>query len=172
MQDNPVMMTMKRKQTYLSNKEKWDVAKWLIENKCVVQDVHAYKEAAPAFIPFTLWRVKKITAITEINDAFGAGLITQHHLDQSIAFYNEICELTGNHPNVPPIQDTVEMDMLTAQVKRLENDIKEIAGKYEIAVKHNKEMQTNYTQLEIAVQAFVSKLPANMLIQKRVPVAR
>lgn len=126
--------TTKRKQLYLSNEEKWEIAKWCIENKCVIQDIHAYKEQGPAFIPFTLWRVRKNQAKTELNRLIKSQNenkeYTEHHLNISVQFYNEICELTGSHPNVPAIEDTVEMDILTAKVKRQENEIKEIAEKY------------------------------------------
>src|SRR5512138_1725059 len=98
-------MTTKKKQLFLSNKEKWEIAKWLIEGRYIIQDIHAYKDAGPAFIPFSLWRMKKTQSAAEAKEAFGAEL-SSHHLDVSINFYNEICELTGSHPNVPAIQDT------------------------------------------------------------------
>lgn len=65
---------------------------------------------------------------------------TDHHLTISIQFYNEVCELTGSHPNVPPIQDTVEMDMLTAKNKRLEKDLSEVTNEYQ-------KLQTAYNSI-------------------------
>ena len=144
------MATMKKKQLFLSNKEKWEIAKWLIEGRFVVQDVHAYKDQGPAFIPFSLWRMKKTQSAVEAKEIFGADL-SPHHLSSSIDFYNEICELTGSHPNVPPIEDTVEKDMLVAENKRLKKDQEEITNEYQ-------KLQTAYNAVMRQYGAYFSTL--------------
>lgn len=130
---------IKRKQTYLSNTDRWVIATFCIENRCVIQDIDLRVEKGNKFIPFTLWRVTKKTACEEVNRELKLEC-SSHHLDQSVAFYNEVCLLTGSHPVVPPVQDTVEMDMLTAANKRLENDLKEVTNEYQ-------KLQTQYNAL-------------------------
>lgn len=166
----------KRKQVYLSNAQKWEMAKWCIENKCVIQDIHAYKGKGPVFIPFTLWRVKKIQACKELNaEMGGVPDYTEHHLNISVQFYNEICELTQSHPNVPAIEDTVEMDILTAKVKRQENEIKEIAEKYanlqtaydSIMKSHGALFQSmRNIAAQIPAEAFGRKIPPDNRVTK------
>ena len=159
---------MKRKQTYLSNKEKWEVAKWAIENKCVVQDIHAYKDQGPAFIPFTLWRVRKNQASKEAGEALGSNF-TDYHMTSAINFYNEICELTGSHPNVPAIQDTVEMDMLKVANKRLENDVKEITAKFSTLKANYDVLMEAYGKSFQAFRQIASYIPAECFGTKKLP---
>lgn len=143
----------KRTQTYLSNKERWAIATYCIENRCVIQDVHAYPKDGPqpAFIPFTLWRVKKKNVCVEIKNDCDGLKISEHHLNQSIEFYNEVCELTGKYPVIPPIEDTVEKDMLTVENKRLKNDIKEITEEYT-------KLKTAYNTLTKTCSGYFSSL--------------
>lgn len=155
----------KRKQLFLSNKEKWEIAKWLIEGRIVVQDIHAYQEKGPAFIPFSLWRMKKTQSAIEAKEAFGADL-SPHHLDSSISFYNEVCELTGSHPNVPAIQDTVEMDMLTAKNKRLETDLSEVTNEYQKLQTAYNAVMKNYGAYFSTLRKIAELIPADCFGKK------
>lgn len=162
----------KRKQVYLSNRQKWEIAKWCIENKCVIQDIHAYKEASPAFIPFTLWRVKKKQACLELNEYLPLQEnieATDHHLTISVQFYNEVCELTGSHPNVPAIEDTVEKDMLVATNKRLENDLVKVTQEYQKLQSAYNSIMKNYGAYFGILRQIAQLIPADCFGVKKVP---
>ncbi len=161
-------MKTRKKATFLSDGQKWAVAKWCIENKCVIQDIHAYKEAQPSFIPFTLWRVTRKQAIEELYNEQGLKLTT-HHLEQSVNFYNNICELTGSHPNVPAVQDTVEMDMLTAENKRLKNDIKEITDEFTKMKNTYNSILKKYGEMFTAMREIAKFVPAECFGVKKAP---
>jgi len=111
----------------LTNKQRHQIAVWLIENGHVTQDKNA------DHTDFTLWRTKKSTAETEINAA-GLDLpqLSLHHLIQSLNFFNEVNKCFGYKINLPPIQDTVEMDRLTAQNKDLKSQVDRLQKELDI----------------------------------------
>jgi len=111
----------KRTQTYLTIKQRHTVATWLIENGHVTQDKNTDSS------DFTYWRTKKITAEKEINEAQLPGLpvLTPHQLSKSLDTFNEVNKCFGYKINVPAIQDTVEMDRLTAKVINLQNQLEQ-----------------------------------------------
>lgn len=103
----------KRKQTHISNADYWRIASILIENKCVIQDPVIPEKS------FTIWRVNRAMAIKEVMEAAPElPPISHHHLNKAVEFFNEVCIITKKMPEVPAIQDTVEMDQLTATNKK------------------------------------------------------
>lgn len=113
-----------RKQTYLTNAQKWEIALYCIENRNVIQDADPKNKKEG--LPFTLWRVNKSQTAKEINTNPNMGYpeISAHHIETSIGFYNEVCQLIKRWPDPPPVQDTVEMDRMAAIIVKLENDVK------------------------------------------------
>jgi len=109
--------------TYLTIKQQHTVAVWLIENGYVTQDKNTDT------MDFTYWRIKQITALKEINEAKIVGLpeeIKPSNLTTSLKSFNEINRCFGYKINLPAIQDTVEMDMLTAKVKNLQGQLDQV----------------------------------------------
>jgi len=112
----------------LTIKQRHTVAAWLIENGHVTQDKNTDNT------DFTYWRTKKVTAEKEINEAQLPGMptLTLHQLNTSLNTFNEVNKSFGYKINLPAIQDTVEMDRLTAKIKamqyQLEGDTKIIAA--------------------------------------------
>lgn len=162
-------MTIKRKQTYLSNTDRWLVATFCIENRCVIQDIDPRAEKGPGFTPFTLWRVTKKTACEEVNRELKMDC-SSHHLEQSIAFYNEVCVLTQSHPNVPAIQDTVEMDMLTAENKRLKTDIQEITEEFSKLKTTYNAILKKYSDMFSNMREIAKFIPADCFGVKKAPI--
>lgn len=136
---------------HLSNSQKWQVATFCIENKCVIPDPTLNE------IKF-IWRVKRTQTCKEISEHLFE--INENHLDQSINFYLEVCEITKKMPSIPPIQDTVEMDRLTAQNKRLENDIKEITTKFDQMQHERNNCVKKIHEWEVNLKAISKLIPA------------
>ena len=161
--------TEKRKQIYLSNRQKWQIAKWLIDNQCISQHPHLQEEVLydaegniSNFMPFNFWRTKKITAVEEAREKFGID-INPHHLDSSIHYYNESCIITGVHSNV---QATVEMDMLKAKCVKLENEKKELEDKITSSDDLLKKTVTQLDFYKQIVDAITQLLPKRSLAGK------
>ncbi len=73
-------MNIKRKQTYLTNAQKWEVASYCIEHRNVIQDVDPRINIEPdKFYPYCIWRVTAPKTAQEINDnLYPNGLLSLH----------------------------------------------------------------------------------------------
>lgn len=115
----------------LSNSDKWKIATYCIENRCVVQDIKIPEH------PFTEWRVGFAQTVKEINnsDLNLPEEINVVHVKGAIEFYNEVCILTNKMPVPPPVQDTVREDMLVAELSRLKIDLTNLTAQNDAAIK-------------------------------------
>lgn len=139
----------KRKQVYLTNSQKYEIASFCIENRNVIQDIDPRIEIEKdKFYPYTIWRVKQSHTAKEFNDKMGAmwPTISTHHIVASIEFFNEICELTGRLPEPKAVQETVEMDMLKIENVKLSN----------LVAVQNKQAEEN-AKLTVALTEKISK---------------
>jgi len=146
-----------RKQTYLSNKQKWEVASYCIEHRCVIQDIDPKEKISPdKFYPHDLWRVTVTQTVNEINkeNIEGMPVLKLHHIKSSVEFFNEICELTGKFPEPSAVISTVEMDQLVVRNTQLENTIKGVqkttASLNELVAKQQHEIEA-YKQALISI---------------------
>lgn len=122
---------VKAPSVYVTNADRYKIAKYLIENNYIIQDPTIPEK------PFTIWRIIKSIALSELkNSNLELPNINVYHLNQCIDFYNEIAILTHKMPEPPPIQDTVEMDRLTAAIKQKELIIDEQRKIIEEFIKH------------------------------------
>lgn len=105
---------VRKKAVRLSDAEKWLLAIYCIENKCV----NMSKEGK--FANFRMF----VTQVTrEINEKMIVdGVITEAHIKDAMSFYNEILDLTGKMPTVP-IQDNVQDDILKAENAKLRDQL-------------------------------------------------
>lgn len=111
--------TKKRKQTHLDEPQKWQIAKYCIESKVVTLGKDG---------KFSNWRVQQSKSAEEINqwnieESIGLPKLSSYHTKNSIDFYNLVADLTQNLPTVPPQQETVEADMLKAEIARLKSEL-------------------------------------------------
>lgn len=105
---------MRANAIHLSSAQRWQVAKFCIENRGVVQDQGG---------KFTIWRVSISTLVKEWNEEHADYfMVTTHALKQSVEFYNEICELTNNLPEVPKVEND-EVLKLQEEIKLRDNTI-------------------------------------------------
>lgn len=83
---------------FLSVTQEWQVAKFCIESKGVVQDKNG---------EFNVYRVPVSTLMHEFNAQQGEEFkITAHHIKKSMETYHEICVVTQNLPKVPVVDDS------------------------------------------------------------------
>lgn len=156
----------KRKQTFLSNKQRWELAKYLIERRHIIQNIDPKTMNKYEFVPFTIWIAKKTYLVKEIKHDLDID-VSPHHIDQAIAFYHEICELTKEYPKVPAIQDTVQMDMLTVENKRLKKDLTEITEQFSKSQQAYDRVQKTLTELMSKMHAISQLIPAECFNIKR-----
>ena len=112
----------KRKQTYLSDIEKWLIATYCIEHKCVMVDRDG---------KFTRLRMFLTSIMEEINtEKVIDHKITEHHIKTSLEFFNSVVELTKCLPKVPP-QESLQEEILKIEVQRKTREADELAKKVE-----------------------------------------
>lgn len=108
----------KKKSIYLTNSQKWEIAKYCIENKCVRQNQGKL---------FNYWRVTPKIAAEEINnwvkqESINIPIVNEYHIKSSIDFYNEICTLTNNLPEIPK-NESVQEEILKIEIQKLNDKI-------------------------------------------------
>lgn len=105
---------MRANSIHLSESQMWDVAKYLIEHKGVVQDEHG---------DFLKFRVSKKTLGEEVSKEFNL-IIGAYQVEKCIKFHDIICKLVGQKPIVPPPQESVQEDILKTENKKLKEEIR------------------------------------------------
>lgn len=111
----------KKKSIYLTNPQKWEIAKYCIENKCISQRDNK---------AFTYWRVHPKVAAEEINNwirdnQYDIPNVNEYHTKNSVDFYNEICLMTNNLPEIPK-QESVQEEMLKIEIQKLNGKIEKL----------------------------------------------
>lgn len=150
-----------RKQTYLNNKQKWEVACFCVEHRNVIQDYDPKQIEENKFYPYSIWRVGKAQTAKEIN---GANLenfpkISDYHVSGSINFYNEVCELTQHYPKPNPIQDTVEMDIMRVKNIKLERELEEISSQYNKIINNIKNSESKLKEYQQILNKISHMIP-------------
>jgi hypothetical protein len=166
---------VKKTKVYLTFKQKWDIASWCIEHRNIIQDIDPKVPLEKdKFYPYVIWRVAITTSAKELNAARHTDIpylsfdITAPQLTACIEFFNEMCEITNRFPVpiITPIQDTVQMDQLTAANKRLEKDIIEISDSYTKLSNANKELRDKLRTAEVNLKAISKLIPAYIFTAK------
>lgn len=108
-------MSIRKTAVYLNIEQKWEVAKYCIEHKGIMQDKTGI---------FSIFRVVPSKLAIEVNECFSElGGVSGHHITDSVLVYNTIAKLTNNLP-VVPLTSSVQEDMLTAEVELLKGELK------------------------------------------------
>ena len=102
---------------YITEADKWKIATYCIEHKCVVLD----KEGR-----FSRFRMRVSDICFELNACpFELPKIKEYAVKHSMDFYNIVLDLTGKMPEVP-LQDTVQDDILKAENTKLKQRISDL----------------------------------------------
>lgn len=109
---------MRANAIHLTYAQRWQVAKYCIEHKGVVQD---------QFGKFTIFRVGQSTLVREFNESGADFVVTLHTLKESVTFYNIVAELTNNLPEIPS-KDEMDSD-LEAEYKQAVAELQTSKGK-------------------------------------------
>lgn len=107
----------RKAKTYLSETDKWNIAKYCIEHKCVVLD----KDGR-----FLRFRMAIRSICEELNPNWvGNSPLKEWAVKSSMEFYNTVLDLTGKMPDVP-VQDTVQDDILKAENAKLSKRVEDL----------------------------------------------
>lgn len=98
---------------YLNEEQMWDMVKYIIENRGVVQDENK---------DFLKFRVAKKTLADELSKIYSLK-IGAHQVEKMVNWHAKICNLFGNKPIAPPPQESVEEDRLKIENAKLKSDI-------------------------------------------------
>lgn len=98
---------------FMSDKDKWELAKYLIENKMVALDKDG------KFIKYRMF-VKDIVEEVNTLEVLGKDrpIKGDHQLRSCMEFYQNMNEFLGNPIRVP-VQETVQDDMLKAELAKV-----------------------------------------------------
>ncbi len=96
---------------FLTDHDKWELAKYMIENKLV------YLDKEGKFIKFRMF-VKGIIEEVKSLDRFKDMNIRDHQLRVALGFYETVNSILG-HPISVPIQDSLQEDMLKIELSKV-----------------------------------------------------
>lgn len=111
----------KKRSIYLTNQQKWEIAKYCIENKCVRQNNGKL---------FNFWRVTPKVSAEEVNnwndrEQISFPTVNEYHIKSSVDFYNEVCLMTDNLPEVPK-HESVQEEILKIEITKLNQRIEKL----------------------------------------------
>lgn len=127
----------------LTDTQKWEVAKYCIEHKGVVED--PTKEKKYKFRIFQKELAEEIS-----NKLFK---INTNHLGVCMDFYITVCNLTENFPELPKEVkvETVQDDTLKIRIEKLE-------GELSLLQKKNSQLETEKQSLLVKLYNFKEKI--------------
>jgi hypothetical protein len=131
---------MRGKAIRLTELEKWTVATYCIENKCVMID----KEGK-----FTRYRMMMKHIVDEVTSLLGKK-VNDYHIKDSMQFYDTICEITKLMPNIPA-QDSAEEEVLKQELQRAQLVNDEMG-------RRNKALEMLYARTLIGIDEVAKKM--------------
>lgn len=103
---------MRANAIHLDESQMWDIVKYVVEHKGVVQD------GAGDFLQF---RVSKKLLAEEVSKNLGIK-INSYQIEKSVLWHAKICNLFGNKMISPPAQESVEEDRLKIENMKLQRE--------------------------------------------------
>jgi len=107
---------------------------------------------------FTRYANFKPLVLKQVQEAMPNVILTIAIMDSAIKFYNEINNLFGFKINLPPIQDSVQNDRLTAEVERLDKTLRVTSATLASVEKELKEKQNEAQIVSAHAQDLVERL--------------